>query len=660
VSRWQVTALIVACLAPVPPPAFGQHDLDVLEERAFQAAVARVAPSVVRIETIGGLEQVGRVLFGTGPATGLVVDSEGYVVTSALHFLNEPSSILVRLPDGTRTPAELVATDHSRMLVLLKIEVDRPLPVPDVVPEAEMRVGQWAIAVGRTFDGDGPNVSVGIVSALERVWGKAIQTDAAVSPNNYGGPLVDVRGRVLGVLVPLSPQAGSEVAGVEWYDSGIGFAVPAAHVERILPRLKRGEDLHGGVIGISFAPGNLSTTEPVIAARHPNSPASEAGLEAGDRIVEIEGRKIVRASQVKEELARRYAGQTVRMVILRDDRRIQRALELIARLEPYEHPFLGILPMRNEADRGPKGVTVRYVYPKSPAAAAGIQPGDVLTQLAGGPFDDADSLRRRIGEHEPDDDVALSLLREGRQIDVAVRLGRLPEDLPPDGLPPASAGPPEERPPAGDRTDRPQVGPIELKIPEFENDAWAYVPESYDPARRYGLIVFLHGAGDFDWSKLLARWKRHCDRHGLILLAPESAQPGRWQLGELTLVGKLLDEIRSAYALDPARIVVHGHAGGGRLGYLVAFANRDSVRAVAAVDAPVTGRPPENDPVYRLAFYLAWAAESAHAGPVEQAVDRLREMKYPVTVHRLGDPPRDLDPRELAELVRWIDALDRI
>ena len=71
-----------------------------------------------------------------------------------------------------------------------------------------------------------PNISVGIVSAVNRIWGKAIQTDAKISPTNYGGPLVDIAGRVLGVLVPLSPMATDELAGVEWYDSGIGFAVP--------------------------------------------------------------------------------------------------------------------------------------------------------------------------------------------------------------------------------------------------------------------------------------------------------------------------------------------------------------------------------------------------------------------------------------------------
>ena len=301
-------------------------DPDALEQAALSAAVDRVAPAVVRIETIGGLERVGQVLFGTGPTTGLVVDPDGYIVSSAFNFVNKPASILVRLADGSRKPAKLVATDHSRMLVLLKIDVDKPLPACEVAPRSEMRVGQWAIAVGRTFESDRPNMAVGILSALDRVWGKAIQTDAAVSPNNYGGPLVDIRGRVLGVLVPLSPEAADEMAGVEWYDSGIGFAIPLEHIQQVLPRLKKGEDLYPGLAGISMKGPNLYTGEPIIAPCRQKSPAAEAGLKAGDRIVEIDGRKIVRTADVKQEIGRRYAGEKMRVTVLRGQQRIEREL----------------------------------------------------------------------------------------------------------------------------------------------------------------------------------------------------------------------------------------------------------------------------------------------------------------------------------------------
>ena len=232
-------------------------DLNTLEQKALIDAVDRVAPSVVRIETIGGLERVDRVLFGAGPTTGLVVDSSGYIVSSAFNFVNKPASILVRLPDGTRKPAKLVARDHNCQFVLLKIEPDHPLPVTEAAPQAEMRVGQWCVAVGRTFEESRPNMAVGILSAVGRVWGKALQTDAPVSPNNYGGPLVDIRGRVMGLLVPLSPQSAEEIAGVEWYDSGIGFAVPLEAIQKVLPKLRKGQDLYSGVAGVFMQSKNL-------------------------------------------------------------------------------------------------------------------------------------------------------------------------------------------------------------------------------------------------------------------------------------------------------------------------------------------------------------------------------------------------------------------
>lgn len=647
-----VAVAIAACCLPIPRAAAADEDVDLLEQKAFQAAVDHVAPSVVRIETVGGMPSVGGVRFGAGPTTGLVVDPEGYVVSSQFNFINRPASILVRLSDGQLKPAKLVATDHSRMLVLLKIEVDQPLPVAEVVPPAEMRVGQWAIAVGRTFEGNRPNMSVGILSALGRIWGKAVQTDAAVSPGNYGGPLIDVSGRVFGVIVPLSPQSASEVAGYEWYDSGIGFAVDAEHLLKILPRLKKGEDLYAGVIGVNLPGQNLYLGEPVIVACHPNSPAAKAGLEPGDRIQQIDGREINRAAEVKEQLSRRYAGDKVRMVVLRENKRIECEVELVPKLEPYEHGLLGILPMR-DAGQAP-GVVVRYVYPQSPAAAAEIEPGDVLVSLAGKPIRDRNQMLQQIGTFQAGDEVGLEVRHADQTQKLTVKLGPMPEGLPPEDLPPDRG---KAEPAEG---DRPQVGTLELKVPELENDAWAYVPDAYHGDVPHGVVVWLHAPGPFDFKELLARWKSHCDRHDLILLAPKAADPQRWSPREALLVQRLLDQIHAAYTIDPARVVVHGREGGGSLAYLVAFGNREQVRAVAVVDAPVTTRPPENDPLHRLAVYLTTAKQSRHAAAVAQATALLREMKIPVTIKDLGEKPRDLNDEELAELVRWIDMLDRI
>ncbi len=470
------------------------EDLDALEQKALIAAVDRVAPSVVRIETIGGLERVDRVLFGAGPTTGLVVDSSGYILSSAFNFVNKPASILVRLPDGTRKPAKLIARDHNCQFVLLKIEPDHPLPVPEAAPQAEMRVGQWCVAVGRTFEESRPNMAVGILSAVGRVWGKALQTDAPASPNNYGGPLVDIRGRVMGLIVPLSPQSAEEIAGVEWYDSGIGFAVPLEAIQKVLPKLRKGEDLYAGVAGVFMQSKNLYTGDTVIASCRPNSPAAKAQFKGGDRIVEIGGRKVARAAEVKQEISRHYAGDKVRFVVLRGDKRIEADLELTSKLEPFQHGFLGILPLRDGEDAG---VTVRYVYPGSPAAEAKIEAGDVIVSAAGDAVVDADELRSavsgfrarhgpRTGGPPPGSECPRSGSAEAEPEN-----GRVAQR-------PAAAGPSAGAVQVGSGPARGQqhkVGRIALSVSEFKNEAWAYVPEHYDPAVPQGVVVWLARVG---------------------------------------------------------------------------------------------------------------------------------------------------------------------
>ena len=631
-------------------PQAQAEDLEQLEQKAFRAAVERVAPAVVRIETVGGLERVHRVLFGTGPTTGVIVDPQGYVISSAFNFVNKPASILVRLPDGTRKPAEVVCTDHNRMLTLLKVDVDQSLPVPEAAPENQLRVGQWAIAVGRTFEADRPNMSVGIVSALDRIWGKAIQTDALVSPNNYGGALVDIHGRVMGILVPLSPQRADEIAGVELYDSGIGFAIPFEHVRNILPRMKKGEDLHPGVIGISLS-GNVHLGEAVIGACQPGSPAAEAGLRSGDKIVEIDGKPVSRAADVKSEISRRYAGDKIRMAVMRGTQRIEREMTLVAKLEPFPHGFLGILPMRDT--RGSAGVVVRYVYPDSPAAKAGLQPGDVLLSLGGVQVRETAMLREQVGSTKAGTEVEIEFRRGDKPQKAKLKLAALPSGLPPEKLPPSHGDVPAE-------TERPQVGQVSLRVPEFENEVFMYVPEGYHSDVPHGLVLWFHAAGGFEQKELLARWKPLCDQYDLILVAPKAANPTQWVPNELNLVEKLIEQIKSSYNVDGARIVAHGQDAGGTMAFMVGYRYRELVRGIAVVDGLPVGRAPDNDPLHRLAVYATIAKKSARTKEIQQSIKVLQDMRIPVTVKDLGDEPRYLNPEELAELARWIDMLDRI
>ena len=453
------------------------------------------------------------------------------------------------------------------------------------------------------------------------------------------------------MLVPLSPQGTDEMAGVEWYDSGIGFAIPMEDVQKILPRWRKGEDLYPGRAGLSLKGPNPYTGEPVIAACRPKCPAATAGLKAGDRIVAIDGHPVTRTIEVEQEIRRRYAGEPMRMVVLRGRQRIEAQVQLAARLEPFQHGFLGILPMR---DGKAEGVTVRYVYPESPAAAAGIAAGDVIVSLQGEPITNRALLSMKLGAMEPAAPAEIEVRRAGTVRKLIVTLAQLPEGLPPGELPPARGNV------KAAETNHPQLGAIRLRAPEFPNEAWAYVPGAYAADVPYGVVVWLHAAGGFQWPDLLARWKPLCDRYDLILVAPKSVDSARWMPGEAALVDRLLLEVASAYHVDPARVVLYGEEEGGSLAFATAFGNREMVRAVAAVEAAPAARPPENDPLRRLAVYLARASNSRAAPGAESALAAFRQERIPVTVKNLGEASRGLNAGELAELVRWIDMLDRM
>jgi serine protease Do len=644
----------LACLAiwALAAGVWGQETLDDLEEQALRAAVASVAPSVVQIETVGGLERVGKLLVGTGPTTGLVVSEDGYVISSAFNFAQKPTSILVTLASGKRAPAQIVARDHSRMLVLLKVNTTEKLAVPEAVPREEMQVGQWAIAVGRTLSKSEPNFSVRIVSALDRIWGRAIQTDAKISPVNYGGPLIDIRGRVLGVLVPLSPQGQeSEIAGAEWYDSGIGFAVPLADINSRLATLQGGTDLHPGILGVALKKGDIYSLPAEVLAARADGPAGKAGLKAGDVIVELDGSTIERQTQLRHALGRHYAGDEVAVAVRRGTERIEAKVRLVEKLAPYAHPFLGVLPLR---DAG-AGVSVRYIYPESPAAKAGIQTGDKIVAMNGAPVAGRLEALDQVALLEPGKKVTLSLERGSEKVSLELTPGKLPTDIPAE-LPPAQAGPAKAEEP------KPATGLVEIKLPEEKNDCVAYVPENYHPEVPHGVVIWLHGTEGINRETLTARWKAACEKHHFIVLAPQASNPSKWEPTDAAFVRKTLDDLSSHYNVDRSRIAAYGYQASGSMAFLVALHHLDRVRAVVAIDAAPPARTvlPENDPLTRLAFYLATAEKSPAAAGAKAAAERLKQALYPVTVHSLGEQTRDLTEGELAELVRWLDSLDRL
>jgi serine protease Do len=643
-------------------PSLAQDDLTALEEQALRAAVERVAPSVVCIETLGGLEQLEGQLLGSGPTTGLIVSEDGYILSSAFAFAGKPSSILVTLPSGKRVSATLVARDTSRMLVLLKVAAADALSVPTQVPRQELSVGQWTVAVGRTCPDSFPNVSVGILCATHRVWGKAVQTDAKVSPSNYGGPLIDIRGRVIGILVPLSPQQEGEFAGAEWYDSGIGFAVPLADVWPHLDKMKQGIDLQPGLLGVSLKGTDIYSLPATIAACAAKSPARAAGLQPGDTIVEIDGVKIERQSQLRHAIGPHVAGDTVRLVLARGENqeRIETAVELVATIEPYVRPEMGLLPIRSPFQPDDPidtqaGVLVRHVFPGGPAATAGLRIGDRIVALGDREIGGVQAIRDQIITWDPGQVVRVRFVRGEQSQEVDLTLGRQTMSVP-ELLPPA-LGPLD--PPA---TPRPATGVVEIQIPEVANRCTAIIPDNYNPRRPYGLVVWLHSPGKFVRDELVSRWKQLAQDHDLIVLAPQSADEKRWLSTEIEFVRKAIDEVMRTYSIDPMRVVLHGYQAGGAMAYYVAMAQRDVARAVVPVGSPLPTRlgKPATDPVQPLAVYSVSSEKSELANRVIAGEQLLQQLAFPVITRVLPGEERNLNEQELTELVRWIDALDRI
>jgi serine protease Do len=693
--------LAVAALAAVlsVSAAGPDADFDELQEKAIKAAVRQVAPCVVQIETSGGTDVVaagprGLLRRGTGPTSGLAVGEDGYIISSAFNFANKPSQIRVSVPGlKERRVAKVVATDQTRMLTLLKIDLNpgEKLPLPVAAPAKDFKVGQTAIAVGRTLAASAaelPSVSVGIISATDRIWGRAVQTDAKVSPANYGGPLVGLDGRVQGVLVPASPRAEGELAGFEWYDSGIGFAVPLEDVYRVLPRLKAGKDLRHGVLGITMQ-GDEFTTAPTVATVTPGSPAEKAGIKPGDVIAAIDGKPVGNQAQLRHRLGPKYEGDTVSVTLRRgkDEVKIDK-VALTAAAAGTGQPFLGILPVRD--DPGP-GVEVRYVYPGSPAEKAGIKAGDRVTKVGRAvgpgqvimqPVVARDALLALLDAAPPGVEIKVEVTRKagGKAETLSATLAVAP-DVVPDKPPERASAKlalvkPGTKPPAPKKDDKKDekdekkypTGFLKKTTAAADHTYWIFVPENYDPNIAHAVVIWLHPTGknkEKDFDDLTWSWQEYCEDNHVIVICPSCDAASGWTPGESEFIAETVRTVGNSYTIDRRRVVAHGMGLGGEMAYYLGFHSRNLIRGVATVGAPMTSNPKERVANQPLAFFLVAGDKDPLKGPIKDTAAKLREQKYPVLHKEVPDMGHQyIDGRAgvevLKELVRWVDSLDRM
>lgn len=331
-------------------------------QEAFRQVAVELRPSLVRIETVGGSQPRGALAVGgedvddpdrpsvfqeglgsrfvvaDGPTTGIVYSDDGYIVTSSFNFVRDPVLISVVLGDGRRLAADVVARDRVRKIALLKVDA-KGLPVPRWSDPADVRVGQWAVALGLGFGGDEPSITTGIVSALSRMQLNAIQTDAKLGPANYGGPVCDLHGRIIGMAVPMGQRPG-ELAGLELYDSGVGFAVLKHRIDEIVAVLKTGKSIHRGWLGISI---DRNKSEAVVLANVADpSPMQAAGVKPGDTILSANDKPVKNFTHLVQALYMIPAGEKVHLTMKRDDREFGIAVTLARVTE------LGPLPVLTE------------------------------------------------------------------------------------------------------------------------------------------------------------------------------------------------------------------------------------------------------------------------------------------------------------------------
>ena len=638
------------------------QDLAELEQRAVLDAVDEVADSVVEIRTVGGLDQVDGQEIASGPTTGLVVRSDGYIVASAYGFVQQPASIQVRLPSGDYAVAEIVGRDHSRKLVLLKVDDRDGLPVPEPVPLEEVEPGWHAAALGRTFDPERVSISTGIVSALNRQYGRAVQTDANVSAANYGGPLVDIQGRVLGVLVPMSPQASGvdaedSLAGAEFYDSGIGFAIPLEHILETLERWIEQGDLHRGLLGIGLASGSAYAEPAKITAVWPQSPAEKAGWQTGDVIVDVDGHPVETQADLRFLVAPRYAGDVLKVAIRRDGKTIDADVVLAEELQKYRHAFLGVLPAASDdTSDGGEGVLVGAVWPESPADRAGVQSGDRVLEVNGeGVSGVEESIAKLNGEH-PGNEIALTLQRGSERQELNVQLAELPDEiLERNSIPPADDAAETGENEASDVDLEP------VKLPEFPQASWIYRPANSRGAP--GLLLWLHVGDEVTAGEISDSWQQICERDNVTLLIASPAEKQQWRRDDLAFLGRLLALTQQREGTDPSRIAVVGIGKAGQMAHLLGLNRRSPIRGVITVDAPLprTLSIPDISPNRRVAFLTLAAAGSPLAVLVKRDARALAESGFPTTEleARRGMENDELSPATRDAISRWLAGLRR-
>ena len=366
-----------------------------------------------------------------GLGSGFVISADGYVMTNA-HVVEGADDITVTLADKREFKGKVIGTDRRTDVALVKIEATG-LPAVRIGDPNKVRVGEWVAAIGSPF-GLENTVTAGIVSAKARETGEFlpfIQTDVAVNPGNSGGPLLNMRGEVVGINSQIFTTSGGY--------NGISFAIPIDEAMNVQQQLRASGRVIRGRIGVGIEGVSKEVAEAIGLGAPPrgamvnsvekDGPAAKAGVEPGDVILRFDGRAIERSSDLPRIVGGTKPGTSSTVTVFRkgaqrdlkvqvaempqDRARSARASEPAKPAAPANALGLGVSDVSAEKmkELGLKG-GVQVDAVDGLAAGAGIRPGDIITQLNSADVQNARQFNEAVARLDPKKDVAV-LVRRG-------------------------------------------------------------------------------------------------------------------------------------------------------------------------------------------------------------------------------------------------------
>ncbi len=322
-----------------------------------------------------------------GLGSGVIINAEkGYVVTNN-HVINEANEIQITLKDGRQIEAKKIGADENSDIALLQVDADN-LKEITIADSDKLRVGDFAVAIGSPF-GLGQTVTSGIVSALGRSGLNAdnfedfIQTDAAINSGNSGGALINLKGDLIGINTAIIAPNGGNV--------GIGFAIPSNMVKNLVDQIIEYGEVRRGVLGVAgrSVTGEFAQAMELEEAQGAfveqvteDSAADEAGIEAGDVITKVNGKKIRSFSELRGKIGSIGAGNEVKLTVIKANGKektyavtLKKAESVSIKPETIHKMLEGAVLGNNNTD---EGVLVTSVEDDSPAAMIGLRDGDII------------------------------------------------------------------------------------------------------------------------------------------------------------------------------------------------------------------------------------------------------------------------------------------